>query len=331
MRESKHAAQMPQIHKWRQEGLSFGEIAKRLGEKYKQNVHRPYQFWLSQGNGGIVTIGKKRYVQIGVGKSRSKMTIGDVPKPVQQGGQLWLVIGCVHRPFHNQVLWKKLLQLAQWLGPKLYGVVIAGDYLDMASLSFHDKGKLPVVEGLDLSFEYADGLRGIRELTDATSAATIRHFIYGNHEDRFFRGRRDVDTRKLSLPEPADALYLDELGYQVHRNWQEDYVTLGSHLDVMHGLYTCEHAAKKHLANIGGSALFFHTHRFQVHIEGDRAAYNCGWLGDINAQAFRYQGRMQRRRWREGFALAHIDDRGDYFVNPISCYNNKFFALGRMF
>ena len=37
--------------------------------------------------------------------------------------QRWLVVSDVHRPFHNQILWQKLLRLISELGAKLHGIV----------------------------------------------------------------------------------------------------------------------------------------------------------------------------------------------------------------
>lgn len=325
---STYHEQMPQIHQWRtaQPPLSWSQIADKLQCKNKQTIHRAYQYWLSCQDGRYQATPPVESPRQAVdAKQQRRIISADT-----SGGQLWLAIGCVHRPFHNQALWAKILRLCDWLGPRLHGVIIAGDYLDMASLSGHDIGKLPVVDNLDIHFEYADGLKGIRELTEATPNA-IHHYIYGNHEDRWSRDRRSVEGRKRAIAEPAEALYLDEYGWQVHRNWAEDYVTLGKHLDVMHGIFTCENAAKKHLASIGGSAVFFHTHRIHSWREGNRVAYNCGMLGDIPSVGFRYVGRLTRGKWANGFALIDIDDDGDFFVEPVSCYNDKFFAMGRLF
>lgn len=56
--------------------------------------------------------------------------------------QRWLVVSDVHRPFHNQILWQKLLRLISELGTNLHGIVLAGDYLDLYTLGSYNAESL---------------------------------------------------------------------------------------------------------------------------------------------------------------------------------------------
>jgi len=56
--------------------------------------------------------------------------------------QRWLVVSDVHRPFHNQTLWNKLLQLINDMGTGLHGIVLAGDYLDLYTLGSYNNESL---------------------------------------------------------------------------------------------------------------------------------------------------------------------------------------------
>lgn len=93
----------------------------------------------------------------------------------------YLKIGCAHAPFHNKKQFNTTYKFLQKEGIKLQGLVLSGDFLDMNSLSSHDKGQMPL-EGVKLGWEYREGAKVIRELEslDYTNNATF-DYIYGNH------------------------------------------------------------------------------------------------------------------------------------------------------
>ena len=76
-----------------------------------------------------------------------------------------------------------------------------------------------------------------------------KYFLYGNHEDRYFREVAKGDKAKYgsALLNPTEALKLQKRGYEVKDNWKDDFFTLGEHLDIIHGIYCNVHSAKKHL------------------------------------------------------------------------------------
>jgi predicted phosphodiesterase len=243
----------------------------------------------------------------------------------------WLVLPDYHVPFHNAVIHKKICKLIKEFKP--YGIVILGDFLDMYSLAIWNNGSLGKLDGWTLSKEYKDGKAVLAELEAVLPSGSKRHFIYGNHEDRYRRWLEAGDNAKVGkeLISPEDALGLREKKYVVHTNWKDDAVTLGEHLDVIHGQYCVQHPAKKHLEVFQRSVMFGHTHRFDAVVIGKRGAYNIGFLGDKKSHGFDYRPRVDRMNWVNGFAIVHIDDKGDYFAQPISCVGNKFIANGKVY
>lgn len=247
--------------------------------------------------------------------------------------QKWLVLPDYHRPFHNVTLEHKILQLIKDLNGNLYGINIAGDFLDLYTLGSYNAESLGLLQGISLEYEYKDGLKGIKSIEEAAHKDIQKQFLFGNHEDRYFREVNKKDNAKYgnALKNPIEALELDERGWQVKTNWKDDFFTLGKYLDIMHGMYTNIHAAYKHLQMTHNSVMFGHTHRIQSYNSGDKASYNIGTLCDINNKAFNYMPRLQKNVWANGFAIVNIDDNGCYFVEQINVWNNSFFYNGKMY
>ena len=247
--------------------------------------------------------------------------------------QKWLILPDIHRPFHNVTLEHKILQLIKDLNGALYGINLLGDYLDLYTLGSYNADSLGLLQGISLEYEYLDGLKGIKAIEEAAHKDIKKQFLFGNHEDRYFRELNKKDNAKYgnALKNPVEALELDERGWQVKTNWKDDYFTLGAHLDVLHGMFINIHSAYKHLQMTGNSCLFGHTHRIQSYNAGNRAAYNIGTLCDIPNKAFNYMPRLQKNVWSNGFAVVNIDDNGYYFVEQINIWDNKFFYNGKMY
>jgi hypothetical protein len=245
----------------------------------------------------------------------------------------WLVVSDVHRPFHNKVLWSKLLQLIKDLGSSLYGIVLAGDYLDLYTLGSYNTESLANLSGLTLQDEYIDGLEGMDDLNKALRKDCKKYFLFGNHEDRYFRHIKEKDNAKYggALLNPVEALYLHEKGWEVKTDWMSDYFTLGDHLDVIHGIYTSVNAAKTHLDKTQHSVMFGHTHRVQCFHNGNKAAFNIGGLYDIKSKGFNYMQRLQRETWANGFAIVNINDDGEFYVEQVNVWADKFLAEGKIY
>lgn len=253
----------------------------------------------------------------------------DPPAPMQT----WLIIPDVHRPFHNRVLWDKVLQLIYDMGSDLYGLIFLGDYLDAYSIGSYNDGSLHNLGGCDLGQEYEEGSAGLDQVDEVTHDGARKIFMFGNHEDRFQRHVQKGDNARYgsALKDPTEGLRLRERGYTVFDNYGEDYYVLGDHLEVFHGDYTNKYAANKHLRMSGSSCLFGHSHCIQSFHKGDKAAFNIGWLGDKHNDVFSYSNRLNRKKWANGFALVYIDDNGDYYVNQITVWNDRFFINGKQY
>lgn len=257
-----------------------------------------------------------------------------MPRP-----HITLIIPDVHVPFHNDKLVNRVARLNRDLRPD--HIVFSGDFLDLYSLSRHNRGSVAKLKGIDLATEYRIG-RDVIERFIGQGNADIS-YLFGNHEDNYLRHLADGDNCKVgrALGAPEDALGLcggargrgrrATRRIRVYRNWMEDSVKVGPHLEVVHGLYTCAHSAKKHLDEFESSVMFGHTHRFQSYVTQKRGAYNIGFLGDPKSVGFSYAPKAQRLKWVNGFAVVYTMDDGSFVPVCIQCWNGRFVFNGRTY
>lgn len=246
-------------------------------------------------------------------------------------GGMHVVLGCVHVPFENKGIVAGVEKFLKANKEKIVGVHLIGDFIDMNSLSFYDKDRAPI-KGITLGAEYRAGNNLLDRLTKVVAKDTRLTYLYGNHEDRFWRHISTVANSKYSdaLLSPTQGLHLKDRGFEVKEDWKEDFVQVGK-LQLIHGEFCTQTPARTHLQRYKSGVMFAHTHRADVHYDGNMAAYNIGWLGDKTAPAFSYASRLQKMSWINGFGIVHIDRDGFYHGQIVTAYNNHFFYNGEKF
>lgn len=248
----------------------------------------------------------------------------------------YLLLGCVHAPFHNKAMFKAMAKYLTTEGVALSGTILAGDIIDANSLSFHDKGNVPI-PGVTLEWEYKeankflDDLDALADWLKPTNESPEKYFLYGNHEDRYNRLMKTNDAAKYgkALVSPREGLKLDKRGYKVFEDWKSDFIKFGDHLDINHGEFCNVHSAKKTIDTYRKSTAYFHTHRFQIYMEGMNAGFNLGWGGDINSPVFKYATRAMKNSWVNGFAFVTLHEDGYYTVQPVTFIKDKLVVNGR--
>lgn len=241
---------------------------------------------------------------------------------------VYWVSGCIHFPFHNKRWYEKTLKYLKDI-ERLDGIILAGDILDMNSLSFHDKGKTPI-PGVTLSGEYAGANRAFDKIVDLIKHHDVKdlHFMYGNHEDRYNRTLKQIDQSKYgsALDSPESALQLNQKGFKIYKDWQKDFIELGD-LMISHGEFLNQHVSKKSIDVYKQSTLFFHTHRFQIYSEGKIVGYNMGFGGDKDAPCFNFATRGQKLQWTNCSALVTVY-KGKTSVQPLLYINDNLIVNG---
>lgn len=242
----------------------------------------------------------------------------------------YYITGCAHAPWQNQKMYDSVIRfLKQEID--LQGLILAGDIIDCNSLSSHDKGK-KAIKGVNLGWEYKEAGKFL-DMFDELEINGTKDYIYGNHEDRYNRYMSISDNSKLeeALQSPIEGLKLYDRGYNVFTDWKNDSIELGKYLDVNHGEFLNIHVAKKTIDTYKKSTLFFHTHRFQIHVEGNMGGFNMGCGVDLKAPIFGYATRAQLKGWVNSSCLVHIDKDGFYHVQPLVWMNNRLIVNGKQY
>lgn len=230
-----------------------------------------------------------------------------------------------HVPFHDKATWRACLQVIRDERPD--EVILVGDFLDVSSMSSHPPGGW---EFAKLSDEVKAGEAALAELSAAAGSARIT-YMEGNHESR--PGR----TAAQRLSQVADLLQIDELLGLREKGirWIDEGRALKrGHLRHIHGYWTNEHHAKKHLVKLlYPGVVYGHTHRPQMYsfADGDnkiRVAYGMPCMCSLDAEWMR----GQPTGWVNGFGVSFVDDEsGDFNVYPVLSFGGRFMWNGRMY
>ena len=253
-------------------------------------------------------------------ENKREVVINNLPK--MQDGQ-YLVLGCVHAPFINKEFWKSILKFADKNKKNIKGLIFNGDFLDLHSLSSHDRGRLPL-HGISLGREYKESNLILDQIENILNQNIYKGFIYGNHEDRHNRYLQSPDNKKLegAVLSPIDALKLKERNYDIYADWKNDELQLGD-LTIIHGEFFNVHLCKKYLDVFKKNMLFAHSHRSQMYREGEHVAYNIGCVLDIDSKVFSYASKAMKKTWSNGFAVCTLDN-NKTFVELINWEKNCF-------
>ena len=143
----------------------------------------------------------------------------------------------------------------------------------------------------------------------------------------------EVDNAKLGsgvISSPMEALNYRKRGYTVQTNWKEGYISLGD-IELIHGTYCGVHTCKKHLEVMKRNVAYVHTHSIGCHTEDKIASYNIGWGGDKSSKAFGYMTRIQKEKWRNGFASVYVDNNGKSHLNQLELINESVHFRGKIY
>lgn len=162
---------------------------------------------------------------------------------------------------------------------------------------------------------------------------THKHFVFGNHEDRWDRElyagnpKLAFATRRLH-----EVLELSDLGY--------DWVPYLRHYNVLgfvitHGDLVREHTAAGMLKNYQTSGVSGHTNRPQSHggadaIDGEANMWYIQGMtcrpeiGDIIKDFRRIQP------WQQGFLIGEVRD-GVLYVENVTVHHGRFYASGKIY
>jgi len=219
--------------------------------------------------------------------------------------------------------WPLFLRFLEDFKPDI--LIDGGDHLDLPYISSFNKEKLLLLENKRLEKDFKalgaelDMLRGMCDRMI---------FLQGNHEERLDRvvEKQPMLQGMVGLEQNVgfgDIEYYPILKQPVKIN----------RLHFLHGMYTGEHYAKKHLLKFMGNVIFGHLHKFQSFSQGvplqdkEWGAWGIGCLSDKAPDWMR--GRPGH--WQNGFAVIYFDDSGYFNVYPVIMTKKKFIYGGKVY
>jgi predicted phosphodiesterase len=221
-----------------------------------------------------------------------------------------------HTPYHSQPAFACALRVIA--GGNWDRVVCLGDFADFAAVSSHPKDPDRL-----LPFEAeVNGVNAALDLLDrACKAGGVKQkdYIEGNHETRLARYVLGIAPELRSFIDWKDMLHIDK------RRWTstayKESIQIGD-LRISHDFGRAGvNAARESCRDMGHSVAFGHTHRMQVHYQGqlDGARHvgaTLGWLGDPEAIDYRHKDAI-RRDSIHGFGTVSVLDSGLFWLQAI--------------
>lgn len=237
-----------------------------------------------------------------------------------------LIIPDCHHPFEDKRAWQLLLKVGKALKPDT--IVTMGDFLDLFSVSAHDKDPTRRL-GLKEEVDYAK--ERISELDDL--GASTKVFLAGNHEWRLER------YLMQKAPELFTSLKIQELLGLAAGGWK--YIPYKEHVQI--GKLYLTHDCGKAGASahndardaFEGSVVIGHTHRLAYAVKGNvknkpHFGAMVGWLGDARAADYMFKVRAARD-WTLGFGVAYWEPSGIVHFQPIPIVDYRVVVNGKLF
>ncbi|MCH7945250.1 MAG: metallophosphoesterase [Armatimonadetes bacterium] len=220
-------------------------------------------------------------------------------------------------------------QFVPWFKPKSaeYHLFLGGDIIDNFTLSSFLQRVVP-------KFTLGDEVDMVHAYIKAWGKKfTHRHYIFGNHEDRWEREMYARHPQMMRFSDTLEeALELETLGY--------DWVPYLKHYDfeglvLTHGDITTIQTAAAMMKNYQSSGVSGHTNRPQCYTWSAAAGgeprtwYVAGMtcrrdIGDVIKDWRRVQP------WQQGFVIGEVR-RGVVFVEEVRVHHGQFRAAGKMF
>lgn len=239
-----------------------------------------------------------------------------------------LILGDVHRPYHDKKAWALVLKVGRWLRPK--HLWLLGDFCDFYAVSAHSKDPR---RKRNLEDELVDVHAGL----DALDALGATHKIYlaGNHEDRLRRYLQDKAPELFGVVEIPQLLGLPK------RHWTyvpyKDYHKVGK-VHLAHDVGQAgRYATYKALDAFQHTILTGHSHRLSYLVEGNcvgehKLSASFGWLGDVGKVDYMHKAGVLKN-WALGFGVGWLDTVTGYaYLTPVPivkytcCVNGKLFG-----
>jgi hypothetical protein len=236
----------------------------------------------------------------------------------------------LHAPYHDKQAFACALRVIA--GGGWDRVVCLGDFADFAAVSSHPKDPARL---LPFDQEVTSVNRALDQLDGACKAGkvTSKDYVEGNHETRLARFVLKIAPELRTFVDWRDMLHLDK------RRWTltayKESLQIGE-LRISHDFGRAGvNAAREACRDMGHSVAFGHTHRMQVHYQGQldgsrHVGATLGWLGDPEAIDYRHKDAV-RRDSIHGFGTVSLLDSGLFWLQAIPIINGRAVVDGEVY
>lgn len=224
-----------------------------------------------------------------------------------------LFIPDCHFPYHDELAFDLMMEVAKDFKPD--HVIILGDFIDMYSVSSHDKNPK---RALKLEEELTATIAALWRVKALGAKNNV--YISGNHEDRLTRYLMQKAPELYDRINIPTVLALDKLGFE--------YVPYKSHYKLGKLFMTHDtgkagvNAHKQALDAFHRSIVIGHTHRMGYIIQGDadgdkHVGAMFGWLGDVKQVDYMHNINAIKD-WALGFGIGYLDPTTGYvYMTPV--------------
>ena len=243
-----------------------------------------------------------------------------------------VVIPDQHFPIHDEGAVKVTLKALEMIKPDLFiNLGDVGEWESVSAWRWKRKKKPPLeyqLPSIDAEIaEVNEGIDRFDKILDKIKCNN-RYILAGNHDEWLTYGfveehpyMKDYTFKK--------ACKWKERGYKYYE--YNEPLKIGK-VSFIHGAYSTNLHAKKHLLAYGENIIYGHTHDVQRHtltrLGGTIAAWSLGCLKDMSPKKNKWL-RGLPHNWNHAFAVVDWFSNGDFKVEVIEIVNGKTTVWGK--
>ncbi len=238
----------------------------------------------------------------------------------------------IHTPYEDK---RSLLAVEKMMADHRFDTyLLIGDFVDLDCISSHNKNNLRAVEGKRLMLDYqhaGEVLDRHQKIIRANNKQAEFVYIEGNHEHRIER-YIDANPAIEGMFEVPTALEFGRRKIKWVPFWSKGAVHTIGKATFIHGRYTNDHHAKKHIQRYGCNVFYGHLHDVQ--------SYSAEMMGEGNTLVGQSLGclclpqkYMQGApdRWQQAFAVFEFFPDGLFTYNVVRIFKHRFIYNGKVY
>src|ERR1051326_432064 len=244
----------------------------------------------------------------------------------------WIILPDLQLPYHDE---KSLTAVEKLMADYRFdGYLQIGDLMDFDCISSHNKNNLRAVEGKRIMADY-DVASALLDRHQAIVRSKNPHaefaIIEGNHELRMSK-YLDANPAMEGMVEVPTCLEFGRRRIKWIPYWSTGKVFKIGKATFIHGRYTNEHHAKKHVTKHGCNIFYGHTHDVQT--------FSAEMLGEGNTLVGQSLGCLCKPqsymrggpdKWQQAVTIFEFFPDGLFTYNVIRIFKHRFVYAGKVY